>query len=135
MIGVWALAAYIGGILIWTTLLRRNVGEAMIVGFIIAAAFNGSEFLGAGWDALHDALTDEIVYATVVFVFMGFLLEKAGVTHRMINLLDGVIGHRRGGPAYVSTVASAGLGSIVHNQRRGTAYTPIARHRDARPLK
>ncbi|MER7558970.1 TRAP transporter large permease subunit [Nocardioides sp. NPDC126508] len=116
MIGVWALGVYLVVILAWTTLLRRNVGEAMVVGFVVAAVFNGGKFLSAGWDALYAALVDEIVYATVIFVFMGYLLEKAGVTHRMIDLLDALIGHRRGGPAYVSTVASAGLGSIVHNQ-------------------
>ena len=116
MIGVWALLAYLGAILAWTTVLRRNVGEAMVVGFVIAAAFNGADVVMAGGEALRTALTDEIVYATVVFVFMGFVLEKAGVTHRMIDLLDSLIGHWRGGPAYVSTLASAGLGSIVHNQ-------------------
>ena len=116
MIGVWALGVYLAVILAWTTVLRRNVGEAMVVGFVVAAVFNGSQFLSAGWDALYAALVDEIVYATVIFVFMGYVLEKAGVTHRMIDLLDALIGHRRGGPAYVSTVASAGLGSIVHNQ-------------------
>lgn len=116
MIGVWALLAYIGAILIWTTVLRRNVGEAMIVGFVIAMAFNGRHALAVGWRSLSEALTDEIVYATVLFVLMGFLLEKAGVTNKMINLLDALIGKRRGGPAYVSTVASAGLGSIIHNQ-------------------
>ncbi|WP_028658524.1 TRAP transporter large permease subunit [Nocardioides insulae] len=116
MIGVWALVIYLAVILAWTTLLRRNVGEAMILGFLVAALFNGTHVFSAGWEALYAALTDEIVYATVVFVFMGFLLERAGVTHRMINLLDAAIGRRRGGAAYVSTLASAGLGSIVHNQ-------------------
>ncbi|GER23900.1 C4-dicarboxylate ABC transporter substrate-binding protein [Zafaria cholistanensis] len=116
MIGVWALGAYLAVIILWTTLMRRNVGEAMMVGFLVAAAFNGADALSSGWAALYDALTDEIVYATVVFVFMGYLLEKAGVMERMINLLDALIGGRKGGSAYVSTVASAGLGSIVHNQ-------------------
>ncbi|NKX51551.1 TRAP transporter large permease subunit [Arthrobacter deserti] len=96
--------------------MRRNAGEAMSVGFLVAAAFNGAAAPSAGWDALYDALTAEIVYATVVFVFMGYLLERAGVMERMINLLDALIGGRKGGSAYVSTVASAGLGSIVHNQ-------------------
>ncbi|BDY29004.1 TRAP transporter large permease subunit [Mycolicibacterium mageritense] len=116
MIGLWALGVYLATILIWTTILRRNVGEAMVLGFIVAAAFGGSAALTTGWQALYKALTDEIVYATVIFVFMGFLLERSGVTYRMINLLDALIGQRRGGPAYVSTLASAGLGSIVHNQ-------------------
>jgi len=116
MIGIWALGVYLAVIIIWTVLMRRNVGEAMILGFIVAAAFNGSQMLSAGWGALYEALTDEIVYATVIFVFMGYLLERAGVMERMINLLDSLIGGSKGGAAYVSTVSSAGLGSIVHNQ-------------------
>src|SRR5690349_8164106 len=103
MIGLWALGAYLATILVWTTILRRNVGEAMVLGFLVAAAFGGGSALTTGWNALYKALTDEIVYATVVFVFMGFILERSGVTHRMINLLDALIGQRRGGPAYVST--------------------------------
>lgn len=116
MIGIWALGTYLAVIIIWTVLLRRNVGEAMILGFIVAAAFSGVQMLSVGWSALYEALTDEIVYATVIFVFMGYLLERAGVMERMINLLDSLIGGRKGGSAYVSTVSSAGLGSIVHNQ-------------------
>ncbi|MFJ2620428.1 TRAP transporter large permease subunit [Glutamicibacter sp. NPDC087344] len=116
MIGIWALGTYLAVIIIWTVLLRRNVGEAMILGFLVAAAFNGAGMISNGWAALYDALTDEIVYATVIFVFMGYLLERAGVMERMINLLDSLIGGSKGGAAYVSTVSSAGLGSIVHNQ-------------------
>lgn len=116
MIGIWGLGTYLAVIIIWTVLLRRNVGEAMILGFLVAAAFNGAGMISNGWAALYDALTDEIVYATVIFVFMGYLLERAGVMERMINLLDSLIGGSKGGVAYVSTVSSAGLGSIVHNQ-------------------
>lgn len=116
MIGIWALLVYLGAILVWTVVLRRNVGEAMVLGFLVATAFNGAELVQVGWDALYAAMTDEIVYATVIFVLMGFVLERAGVATRMIDLLDALFGNRRGGPAYVSTLASAGLGSIVHNQ-------------------
>lgn len=62
------------------------------------------------------ALTDEIVYATVLFVFMGYLLEWLGVKERMINLLDSMVGGLRGGPAYVSKLATVGLGNFVYNQ-------------------
>ncbi|MEV4901170.1 TRAP transporter large permease subunit [Citricoccus sp. NPDC055426] len=116
MIGIWALLVYLAVIIVMVTALKRNVGEAMIVGFVVAVAFNGTQALAHGWTALYDALTDEIVYATVLFVLMGYLLERVGVMERMINLLDSVLGGIKGGPAYVSTVASAGLGSIVHNQ-------------------
>ena len=61
-------------------------------------------------------MTDEIVYATMAFVFMGYLLERTGVLDRLIDLLNSLIGGVKGGPAWVSTVASAGLGGVVHNQ-------------------
>lgn len=130
MIGVWALLVYLGLIIIRVTVLKRNIGEAMILGFLAVLPFLGGEFLTAGWAALWDALTDEIVYATMMFVFMGFLLERVGVMIKMIDLLNSLLGRFKGGPAYVSTVGSAALGSVVHNQ------AAIAAHRDAqgRPI-
>ena len=116
MIGVWALVAYLAVIIGWTTVARRSVGEAMILGFLTALLFSGPQALSVGRAALQDALTDEIVYATMVFVFMGYLLDRGGVLDRLINLLNSLLGRYRGGPAYVSTLSSAGLGSIVHNQ-------------------
>ncbi len=116
MIGIWALLAYLVVIIGWTTVAKRNVGEAMILGFVTAVAFNGAQALSVAGAAFADALTDEIVYATMVFVFIGYLLDRGGVLDRLINLLNSLLGRYRGGPAYVSTVSSAGLGSIVHNQ-------------------
>jgi TRAP-type transport system large permease protein len=116
MIGIWALGAYLAVILLWTTVLKRSVGEAMILGFLAVLPFTGATAAAVGWDALYSAVTDEIVYATMAFVFMGYLLDKTGVLDRLIDLLNSLIGGVKGGPAWVSTVASAGLGAVVHNQ-------------------
>ncbi|RGE19622.1 TRAP transporter large permease subunit [Leucobacter sp. wl10] len=116
MIGVWALVAYIAVIAVWVMLLKRNVAEAMIVGFISTLPFLGGDWLSLGWEALFTAITDEIAYATVMFVFMGYVLERNGVMTRMIDLLNSILGGVKGGPAYVSTVGAAALGSVVHNQ-------------------
>lgn len=116
MIGIWALAAYLAVILLWTTLLKRSVGEAMILGFLVVLPFTGVTAAQIGWSSLYTAVTDEIVYATMAFVFMGYLLDKTGVLDRLIDLLNSLIGGSKGGPAWVSTVASAGLGGVVHNQ-------------------
>ncbi|MGN7251793.1 TRAP transporter large permease subunit [Arthrobacter sp. SAFR-014] len=115
MIGIWALGAYLAVILLWTTVIKRSVGEAMLLGFLVVLPFTGAAGQ-VGWDAFHDAITDEIVYATMAFVFMGYLLERTGVLDRLIDLLNSLIGGVKGGPAWVSTVASAGLGGVVHNQ-------------------
>jgi TRAP-type C4-dicarboxylate transport system permease large subunit len=116
MTGIWALGAYLAVILLWTTAARRSVGEAMILGFLTVLPFTGTAAAGTGWAALYDAVTDEIVYATIAFVFMGYLLDRTGVLDRLIDLLNSLIGGVKGGPAWVSTVASAGLGGVVHNQ-------------------
>lgn len=116
MTGIWALGAYLAVILLWTTVLKRSVGEAMILGFLAVLPFTGAAAARIGWDALYSAITDEIVYATMAFVFMGYMLDKTGVLDRLIDLLNSLIGGVKGGPAWVSTVASAGLGSVVHNQ-------------------
>ena len=116
MIGIWALGAYLAVILLWTTLLKRSVGEAMILGFLVVLPFTGVSAAQIGWSSLYSAVTDEIVYATMAFVFMGYLLDKTGVLDRLIDLLNSLIGGVKGGPAWVSTVASAGLGGVVHNQ-------------------
>ncbi|MDP9695633.1 UNVERIFIED_ORG: TRAP-type C4-dicarboxylate transport system permease large subunit [Arthrobacter globiformis] len=116
MIGIWALGAYLAVILLWTTVIKRSVGEAMLLGFIVVLPFTGVAAVQTGWDAFYAAITDEIVYATMAFVFMGYLLERTGVLDRLIDLLNSLIGGVKGGPAWVSTVASAGLGGVVHNQ-------------------
>jgi len=115
MIGIWALGAYLAVILLWTTVIKRSVGEAMLLGFFVVLPFTGAAGQ-VGWDSFYDAITDEIVYATMAFVFMGYLLERTGVLDRLIDLLNSLIGGVKGGPAWVSTVASAGLGGVVHNQ-------------------
>lgn len=116
MIGIWALGAYLAAILLWTTLFKRSVGEAMIIGFLVVLPFTGAAAAQVGWSSLYSAVTDEIVYATMAFVFMGYLLDKTGVLDKLIDLLNSLIGGVKGGPAWVSTVASAGLGGVVHNQ-------------------
>lgn len=116
MIGIWALGAYLAVILLWTTVIKRSVGEAMILGFLAVLPFTGAAAAQIGWASLYSAATDEIVFATMAFVFMGYLLDKTGVLDRLIDLLNSLIGGVKGGPAWVSTVASAGLGGVVHNQ-------------------
>lgn len=41
-IAVWALATFIVIVLIWAIFTKRNIGEAMILGFIITLVFSGS---------------------------------------------------------------------------------------------
>jgi hypothetical protein len=50
MIGVWALVAFVGVIIVWNAVFKRNIGEAMILGFAAVCAFaliGGAE--DGGW--------------------------------------------------------------------------------------
>ena len=42
MIGIWALGAYLAVILLWTTVIKRSVGEAMLLGFLVVLPFTGA---------------------------------------------------------------------------------------------
>ncbi|GAA1209601.1 TRAP transporter large permease subunit [Prauserella alba] len=112
MLGVWALIAYIAIIIVWNGIFKRNIGEAMILGFAAVAAFGGSSFFDTLWAGIEGAATEEIVFAALTFVFMGFVLSKTGVVDQLIAMLNSLLGRRRGGAGYVSTVASGLFGAV-----------------------
>ena len=70
---------------------------------------------------LLEALTEEVTFATLTFVFMSYLLTTAGVMDRLIAILSSLLGRIRGGSAYTSTVAAGMFGTVAH---AGSALTP-----------
>ncbi|MBV6760386.1 TRAP transporter large permease subunit [Rhodococcus opacus] len=110
-LAVWALIAYIATIVVWNAVLKRNIGEAMLVGFLVVCAFGG---VGGAWSVavagFEGATSEEVVFAALAFVFMGYLLTKLGLMDQQVSLLNSVFGRMRGGAGYVSTAAAALLG-------------------------
>ncbi|MEV1176088.1 TRAP transporter large permease subunit [Nonomuraea sp. NPDC049784] len=109
-IAVWALLAYIVIIVVWNGVLKRNIGEAMLIGFAGVCLFGGADFFSLAWAGISDALAEEVVFAALAFVFMGYLLTKLGLIQEQVTVLNSVFGRLRGGPGYVSTSAAALLG-------------------------
>jgi len=111
MIAVWALVAFIGVIIVWNAVLKRNIGEAMIVGFVAVAVFGlvGGVSLGEIGEAVLDSMQEEVTFAGLAFVFMSYLLVKTPVLGKLIDLLNSVLGRLRGGPVY--TAPSPGASS------------------------
>jgi len=109
-VAVWALITYIAVIIVWNTVLKRNIGEAMVLGFVVVCAFGGAGVLPLAWAGIADAATEEVVFAALAFVFMGHLLTQLGLIERQVTLLNALFGRVRGGAGYVSTAASALLG-------------------------
>ena len=48
-VSIWSLVAYIAAIIFWNSKMKRNIGEAMVVGWIVVLLFGGLAFLGAHW--------------------------------------------------------------------------------------
>ena len=59
-IGVIAFVVYILAILVWMLVIKRNIAEAMLVGLIVIALFNGpANILTTLWDATFAASKQE----------------------------------------------------------------------------
>lgn len=105
-----ALLVYIGVIVGWNAVLKRNIGEAMLLGFVAVCALGGSAFTDIVLAGVRAAFTEEVVFVALAFVFMGFLLNRLGFINEQVSLLNAVFGRFRGGAGYVSTSAAALLG-------------------------
>ncbi len=121
--GFIALIVFIAVIIIWNVTVKRNMGEAMLLGFIATTLFGGMDALRLFWDGLLFASTYEVLYAAVAFVFMAYLIEKLELIHALLRILNSVIGRLPGGAAYMSTLGSAVLGALSGSNSANTAAT------------
>ncbi|MFC3999368.1 SLC13 family permease [Nocardiopsis sediminis] len=114
-IAVWALIAYITSIVVWNAVLKRSIGEAMIVGFVVICAFGGTRFLDVAAAGAAEAVSQDIVFAALAFTFIGFLLQQTGLIDRQVDMLNSLLGRVKGGAGYVATAGSALFGSVAHS--------------------
>ncbi|NQD51143.1 TRAP transporter large permease subunit [Bacillus altitudinis] len=121
--GFIALIVFIAVIIIWNVVVKRNMGEAMLLGFIATTLFGGLDAFRLFWDGLIFASTYEVLYAAVAFVFMAYLIEKLELIHALLRILNSVVGKLPGGAAYMSTLGSAVLGALSGSNSANTAAT------------
>jgi len=114
MNAVIALVVYLATIIVWNFVLRRNIGEAMLLGLLVVTAFSGADAWHVLVDASHEAMQEEIMFAGLAFVVMSYVLGQTPVLGRLIDLLNSLLGRLKGGPVYTSTVAAGAFGSVAH---------------------
>lgn len=115
-IGVIAFVVYILAILVWMLVIKRNIAEAMLVGLIVIALFNGpANILTTLWDATFAASKESSFLATMLFLLMAVVMTKTGIIAKLVELLNSMIGRVRGGAAYVSVCASFLFGLVSGN--------------------
>lgn len=121
--GLIALGAFIAVIIVWNVVLKRNMGEAMLVGFLVTAGFAGVDAPGAALDGMRGALDEEVLYAAIGFVFMAYVVDRTGLIQRLLEILNSLVGRIRGGPALVDTAGSAVMGALSGSNSGNTAAT------------
>lgn len=115
-IGVISLLIYIASILIINMGMKRKMAEAMMWSFLLILAigsiFGGHNAVSLAKTGITAAAKQEVVYASMAFVFMAFMMDKTGVIGRLVEILNSVLGRLPGGSGYVSTIASALFGMV-----------------------
>lgn len=115
-IGVISLLIYIASILVINMGLKRKMAEAMMWSFFLILAiggiFGGHDVVSLAKTGITSAAKQEVVYASMAFVFMAFVMDKTGVIGRLVEILNSILGRLPGGSGYVSTIASALFGMV-----------------------
>ncbi|WP_444963308.1 TRAP transporter large permease subunit [Nocardiopsis sp. M1B1] len=120
-IALLALAAFIAVIIVWNVVFKRNMGEAMLLGLVVTALFAGAQAPAYLLRGLVDALTHEVLYAALAFVFMAYLIDVTGLIQRILAILNSLFGRVRGGPAFIDTAGSAVFGALSGSNSANTA--------------
>lgn len=115
-IGVWAFVIYIIIIVMWMMLLKRNIAEAMGVGLVVVALFNGpATIISTMVEAILSSARESSFLATMLFLIMAIVMTKTGIIGKLVELLNSLIGKLKGGAAYVSVCASFLFGLVSGN--------------------
>jgi len=86
------------------------------VGFIFGILFMGDRIYGMAIAATYKTMTNYIILAAPLFVFMGTMLGQSGVTEKLFGTMHLIMGGLRGGLAlatiFVATIFAACTGVI-----------------------
>ncbi len=111
-VGILSLIVYIAAIIIWNVFMKRNIGEAMVVSWLIVVALGGGKMVSLFTDSLLFAATQETLFAAMAFAYMAAIMKKTGLVYRLVDILNSIFGKIAGGAAYIATIASALFGMI-----------------------
>lgn len=122
-LGLIALGAFIAVIIVWNVVFKRNMGEAMLLGFLATALFAAPDVPGAVLSGVRGALDEEVLYAAMAFVFMAYVIDRTGLIQKILTILNSLVGRIRGGPVLVDVVGSAAMGALSGSNSGNTAAT------------
>lgn len=97
-------------IIVWFTLVKRPVYEAVLVSFILLVAITGT--WSSLWSYIDVALSTSLLYSMVAFVAMSVLLTKTKMVDGCISIILSLIGRFTGGAGYTAVLASSFMGAL-----------------------
>lgn len=97
-------------VIVWFSVFKRPVYEAIILGFLILLTVTGS--WGNIGDYILSGLFTNLIYSMVSFVAMSIILTKTKVIDSCVAIILSLLGRIRGGAGYVSVIASSFMGAL-----------------------
>ena len=97
-------------VIIWFSVFKRPVYEAIFLSFVILLAVTGN-WENAG-NYIEAGLTTNLIYSMVAFVAMSIVLTKTKVIDGCVAIILSLLGRVTGGAGYVSVIASSFMGAL-----------------------
>ena len=97
-------------IVIWFSLLKRPVYEAVLISLAVLLTVTGTwSYVGV---YIHKGLSTSLLYSMTAFVAMSIIMTKTKIIDSCIAIILSVLGRIPGGAGYVSVIASAFMGAL-----------------------
>lgn len=104
------LTILLGIVIIWFSLLKRPVYEAVLISFIVLLSVTGT--WGNVGSYIDDALSTSLLYSMTAFTAMSIILTKTKIIDSCIAIILSLLGRISGGAGYVAIIASAFMGAL-----------------------
>lgn len=104
------LAILLSIVIVWFTLLKRPVYEAVLLAFIVLLFVTGT--YGNVLHYIDTALSTSLLYSMTAFVAMSIILKKTKVIDGSIHIILALLGRVPGGAGYVATISSTFMGAL-----------------------
>ncbi len=104
------LGVMLAFIIVWFTLIKRPVYEAVFLSFLLLLTISGT--WGNVGTYVEEALSTSLLYSMVAFVSMSILLTKTKIIDSCIAVILSLIGRIRGGAGYTAVIASSFMGAL-----------------------
>lgn len=121
--GIIALMIFVAVLVIWSVVLKRNLGEAALIGFLAIIPLGGGDALQLLVHGVTFASTFAVLYAAIAFVFMAYVIDKFGIVDRLLAILNSLVGKLPGAPAIMDLLGSSALGTLSGGDSGNTAAT------------